>query len=222
MKEYIKNKTKNTTKHFRFGGIDVVEMDPMMNGVDINAVLKAVENNMPSHYYKDLEKVMIGDFEEFQTRKINALYRDNTLFITNDQDNANDLLDDLVHEMAHHVETLYPEEIYGDRSIIDEFIKKRSELKFEIRSDGYWTDDYDFDNLKYDERFDNFLYNRIGKNTLKMMTYGSFVRPYAAVSLREYFATGFEYYYLGKKDILEKISPRLYDKIDELHNLNFF
>ena len=37
-------------------------------------------------------------------------------------------------------------------------------------------------------------------------------------SLREYFATGFEAYYLGKQDALEKISPMLYDKINELHH----
>ena len=45
-----------------------------------------------------------------------------------------------------------------------------------------------------------------------------FIRPYASVSLREYFATGFEAYYLGKRDSLEKISPILYDKINALHN----
>jgi len=51
-----------------------------------------------------------------------------------------------------------------------------------------------------------------------MMTTGLFIRPYASISLREYFATGFEAYYLGKKNSLEKISPMLYDKINELHH----
>jgi hypothetical protein len=53
---------------------------------------------------------------------------------------------------------------------------------------------------------------------LKMVTTGIFIRPYASVSIREYFATGFEAYYLGKQEALEKISPMLYDKITELHN----
>ena len=55
---------------------------------------------------------------------------------------------------------------------------------------------------------------------LQMVTAGIFIRPYAAVSLREYFATGFEAYYLGKEETLDKISPRLYDKIFEIHHLN--
>tara|TARA_B100000214_G_scaffold303465_1_gene234170 strand:+ start:141 stop:809 length:669 start_codon:yes stop_codon:yes gene_type:complete len=219
MKEYIRNKTKNTTRFFKFGGIDVEEFDKMPDNVNMDAVFKAVENNLPSHYFRDIEKVKIGNFKEFEDRGINALYRDNTLMVTSKQDNTQDLLDDIVHEIAHHVETLYPEVIYSSRSIINEFIKKRHELEFELKSEGYWTKDYDFDNLKYDQKFDSFLYDRVGKNTLKMLTHGSFVRPYASVSLREYFATGFEYYYLGKQDILEKISPMLYDKIDELHNL---
>ena len=48
---------------------------------------------------------------------------------------------------------------------------------------------------------------------------GLFISPYAATSLREYFATGFEAYYMGKKDQLDKISPVLYDTIDKIHHL---
>ena len=59
---------------------------------------------------------------------------------------------------------------------------------------------------------------QILKGYLRMLTSGMFIRPYASISLREYFATGFEAYYLGQRDELEKISPRLYDKISELHN----
>ena len=53
-----------------------------------------------------------------------------------------------------------------------------------------------------------------------MVTTGIFIRPYGSVSLREYFATGFEAYYLGDKNLLNKISPHLYEKVDALHYLN--
>ena len=33
---------------------------------------------------------------------------------------------------------------------------------------------------------------------------------------------GFEAYYLGKRDTLEKISPMLYDKINELHHYQVY
>ena len=51
-----------------------------------------------------------------------------------------------------------------------------------------------------------------------MVTAGIFIRPYASVSMREYFATGFEAYMLGQKETLKTISPALYNKIDSLVN----
>jgi hypothetical protein len=222
MKEYIKNKTKNTTKHFKFGNISVEEIDPLPDSINIDSIFKAIETNLPSHYFKDLKSVKIGDFDVFEDRDINALYKDQTLFITNKQDGPEDLLDDIVHEIAHHVETIMPQEVYGNESVINEFLRKRYELKFELQSEGYWVNEHNFDNLKYDNNFDIFLYKRVGKNLMRMLTTGLFIRPYAAISLREYFATGFEAYYLGKQDILEKISPMLYDKINELHNYSSY
>jgi hypothetical protein len=40
----------------------------------------------------------------------------------------------------------YSREIYGDKSLIQSLSKKRQELKFELRSEGYWTEEYDFEN----------------------------------------------------------------------------
>ena len=40
---------------------------------------------------------------------------------------------------------------------IGEFLKKRHELEFELRSEGYWTSDYDFDELKFNPNLDEFL-----------------------------------------------------------------
>ena len=162
--------------------------------------------------------VKIQHLDVFDEKKVNALYRDGIFYITNQQSGTKDIVDDLVHEFAHHMETLYPEEIYSDRSVIREFVRKRQEMNFELRSEGYWTDDYDFDNLKYDAAFDKFLYERVGRNMLRMITTGLFVRPYAAVSLREYFATGFEAFYTGQEQTLEKVSPILFDKINDLHH----
>jgi len=218
MRNYISEKVSNTTKQFRFGGIEVNHSEELPQQFNLHSILKTIEKNLPPFYFKNLTKIQIEQDPEFDRRNVNALYRDGTFIISPKQKNVNDLIDDLVHEFAHHVETLFPEEIYADQKLINEFLRKRHELKFEIQSEGYWIDEYNFDNLKFDEKFDSFLYKRLGRNMLRMMTTGLFIRPYAAVSLREYFATGFEAYYLGKQNTLEKISPMLYDKINELHH----
>jgi hypothetical protein len=218
MREYVFEKVKNTTRHFRFGNVPVYEKDQLPDNVDAQAIFSSVERLIPSKLFSGLKGVQIGHQEVFDDREANALYRDGVFYITQDQDNAADLIDDIVHEFAHHAEVLYPEQIYGDQKIKKEFLKKRYELEFELKSEGYWTQEYDFKNLKFDEDFDQFLYKRVGKNLLRMITSGMFIRPYGAVSLREYFATGFEQYFLGSKQKLKKISPELYNKIDELVN----
>jgi len=217
VRDYILEKVKNTPTRFRLGGIEVEEIDPLPEDINLNHILKAIEKNFPSHYFNAVKGIKIEHLEEFDEREVNALYRDGYLYITNQQDDAEDIINDIIHEFAHHVETIYPEKVYGDESIKKEFLKKRKQLKQEIQSEGYWVNEYDFENLKFSNSFDLFLYKRIGKNLLRMLTSGLFIRPYSSVSLREYFATGFEAYYLGDRDLLKKISPFLYLKIDEIH-----
>ena len=75
-----------------------------------------------------------------------------------------------------------------------------------------------FANTEYDIKFDEFLYKKVGYSTLESHINGLFVSPYAVTCLREYWATGFEEYFLGDREYLKKISPRLYKKIEGVIN----
>lgn len=219
MRSYILEKVNNSPQFFSLGGIEVKEIDPISDQINLKTVLKSIENNFPSHYLRHLKGIEIVHLDEFDTREVNALYKDGIFYISNQQSDSQDLIDDIIHEFAHHMETISPENIYGDEALKREFLRKRKQLKFEIQTEGYWVEEYDFDQLKYNEKFDKFLYKKLGKTMLNMVTAGIFIRPYAAISLREYFATGFEAYYLGKRDKIKKISPILYEKINSLHHL---
>lgn len=218
MRSYIEERISNTTRFFKFGNIEVEEQAPTSPDVDLAAIFKAVENNLPSHYFKNLRAVKIGNFADLQNKNFSALYDDGIFYIDHEQPDSQSILNDVVHEFAHHIESIYTDLVYGDKKVVKEFLKKRAQLKFELRTEGYWVSEYDFNNLKYDEKLDEFLYKRVGKNMLKMVTTGLFIRPYASISLREYFATGFEAFYLGRRNELEKICPSLYNKILEVHN----
>ena len=218
MRKYITDKVGNTPTFFRIKDIDIFEKDVLPSHLNLNTLLRMIEKTVPQCFYQGIKAIHIGSYEEFERRDTNAFYRNKELYVSNKQDNYSDILDDIVHEIAHHVETLYPEETYSDTTLISEFLRKRLELEFELKSEGYWTNEYDFRNMKYSKSFDEFLYKRVGKNMLAMTTSGLFIRPYSAISMREYFATGFEAYYLGQKDILFKISPALYKKISDLQN----
>ena len=49
-----------------------------------------------------------------------------------------------------------------------------------------------------------------------MLTVNLFIGPYAATSLKEYFASGFEEYYLENRLYLREISPYIYRKVSLL------
>ena len=60
----------------------------------------------------------------------------------------------------------------------------------------------------------------VGYPVLSAMTVNLFYSPYGSTSIREYFANGFEAFYM-QEDInrLKKISPELYKKIIEISKI---
>ena len=128
MRKYIREKVENSPNFFRLNDIDVFEEDPISPHLNIDTLLKMVEKSVPQCFYKGIKAIRIGDYEEFERRDANAFYRNGELFISNKQDNYPDVMDDIVHEIAHHVEVLYPEEIYSDTTLIAEFLRKRMQL----------------------------------------------------------------------------------------------
>jgi hypothetical protein len=218
LREYIVEKMETTPKIFSFAGARVEQVDELPPGLDCQSIFKKVEDALPAKFLQGLKKVRIEDREDFKKRNLSALYDDDVLYISPNFSDDGSVFNDIIHEIAHHIETLYPGFIYDDGKIVHEFLKKRHEVEFELKTEGYWTEGYDFEDINYNEQLDHFLYKKVGPNMLRLVTTGSFIRPYAAVSVREYFATGFEAYYLGQKEKLDKISPMLYDKIYEMHH----
>jgi hypothetical protein len=206
-------------------GTHVYFKDDLENDeIDTERVVAKVESAIPDHLLSELEMIIIGWFDEFEERNINAFYKDGILHVSNIQDNEKDMFDDFVHEIAHSIESPYSYEIYGDHEVRDEFLRKRTLLH-----DKLWALDYKaprewFLNTEYDKEFDNFLFSTVGKDKLRLICTGLFISAYAAVSLREYFATGFTDYYLyPNHNFFKKVSPQLYKKLtflNEIKNLD--
>ncbi len=71
---------------------------------------------------------------------------------------------------------------------------------------------------EYDIEFDDFLLNKVGYDKLSILMQGLFISPYAATSLREYFATGFTDFFMEPDHrLLRSISPILYKKIEKIY-----
>lgn len=199
-------------------GLHVYIKDPLTNGVDAEEVIAQVEEHIPSHLLSEVEMIIVGWFKEFEERQLNAFYSDGCLYISNEQDDQQDFFDDVIHEIAHSLEEPHGYEIYGDKTLQNEFSKKRLQLHQILWSHGYKAPTSFFTNTEYDLEFDNFLLNKIGYDKLTLLSQGLFINPYAATSLREYFATGFTDFFIDSDhSALKTISPALYSKLLKLN-----
>ena len=158
--------------------------------------------------------IYIGQFKQLIDRDINAMFEDGAIYLTNDQTNDKDMIDDIIHELSHANEETYAALIYADGKIENEFLGKRKKLLDILKSEGYNVSIDTFMNAEYSRDFDMFLYKEVGYEKLTMFTMGLFVSPYGTTSLREYFANGFEHYFLHDLKYVKLISPAIYEKVD--------
>ena len=132
MLNYLKeshNRTTKTVQNFYTPtGLHVYIKDKLTGDIDPEEVIAKIEEHIPEHLLSEVEMIIIGWFKEFEERNLNAFYSDGCLHVSHEQDNNEDMFDDLVHEIAHSIEEPYGYEIYGDKKIENEFLKKRKFL----------------------------------------------------------------------------------------------
>ena len=223
---YIQNRQQMLEASGNFytsSGIQVFTKDEIVNNlVDMESVISKFESKLPAHVRDNVEMIIVGEFDEFQDRGINAFYKDSALYVSNIQTDNNDLLDDLVHETAHSIEEAYGYEIYADEKIKNEFLKKRLYLYEVLWNMGFKVPKEVFLDTEYSKEFDMFLLQDVGYDKLSEIGKGIFISPYAATSLREYFATAFTEFYLypNSHGYLRKVAPEVYKKLTALHVLD--
>jgi hypothetical protein len=226
LKEYIQQNQKKieeqVSNFYTSTGIHVYFKDRLVSDtVDVEMAVSKLESLIPTQLLSEIEMIIIGHFDEFEERNINAFYKDGALHITNLHMNESDLLDDMIHETAHAVEVAYGQEIYADAKIKNEFLAKREHLYNLLWSAGFKAPKKLFMNPEYDFDFDQFLLKDVGYEKLSKIVSGIFISPYAPTSLREYFATAFTEFYLNPNEhgFLKKIAPALYNKLEKINNV---
>ena len=214
MRNYLQQKKNN---HFVVRNVEVLVKDSPGNGINVRSVVEKSLSLIPSHLLKNLKAIHVGKFQELEDREIQGIFKDSVIFVTNEQDSETDMIDDIVHEIAHSVEEYYTKTLYADKSIKLEFVEKRKKLWFLLKNNGFSLDLDVCLGVEYNRSFDEYLYKTVGYPILSVMTASLFYSPYAITSLREYFANGFEAFFM-KEDIsrLRRTSPKLYEKILKL------
>ena len=132
-----------------------------------------------------------------------------------------DLIDDLIHEVSHSIETSHKDIIYADGALEEEFRKKRIALYQTLKDKGLHPPVNLTSELNYNKSVDDYLYRTVGYPILNQIVVNQslFIGSYSTTSIREYFAAGFEAYFLAEKQLVFDMCPVLYSKLKLLDNL---
>ncbi len=206
------------------GGVDVIINNTLPDNVNLKGAWCGVDSPPPPSLLEKMQKKITGQQEVIIKRNVNSMYKNGILYITHEQDNNADLYDDIVHEICHSVEEMHQDSIYGDDLLEDEFVRKRRFVLDILAADGYNCSSIDAGETRYTAKIDNFFHEEVGYKKLGNLTRNIFVTPYAITSIREYWATAFEKFWI-KPDLrpfIKKSSPVLYQKIinvKKMHNI---
>tara|TARA_B100000282_G_scaffold296860_1_gene280569 strand:+ start:7345 stop:8031 length:687 start_codon:yes stop_codon:yes gene_type:complete len=201
-------------RHFSKYGIEIFVKDKIVYDVSMNDVIDGVLDVLPNHLFDNIDSIRVGQFLELEDRKLQAMYKDRIIYLTNTRKTKKEMIGDIVHEVAHSIEEQFQKTIFSDNKIANEFLQKRKKLFDILTRNGYTKDKKYFKNLNYDKSFDMFLYEEVGYSVLRSLTANLFYSPYAATSLREYFANAFEKFFIkSAPPRLKNISPEAYKKI---------
>jgi len=208
------NEQKDWKKEYHLFGKMFYVQEPFVGMVGVQNIIDEIEQKIPPEIFNEIDVIMVGRFDFLEERELEAVYRDGGIYITNSLFSDEDLLENIIHETAHSIEESHGYYIYADHKIINEFVGKRETLQRILDSHGLETSQYDFNQTEYDEQFDEFLYKQVGYSKLIALTNGLVSNPYAMTSLREYWASGFEKYFLGDREEIKRLSPQLFKKIE--------
>lgn len=198
--------------------VNVLVKGHLPRGVSFQDVFDEVKEKIPKKLFSDIDSIIIGDFDFLNEKDLNSLYHDGKLYISNKKRSEDSILHDIIHEIAHSIEHKYKDELYEDKVLQIEFINKRRKLFNQMSPFYSECHDFDFDSIQYSDKFDEFLYKTVTYPKLARLSNGIFLSPYAATSLREYFADGFECYILHPhlRRHLYMLCPTLYEKIRKI------
>lgn len=225
MLEYIKNRQQKileqVSNFYTPSGIQVYFKDQLMNPeLDVERTATKLEKLIPVHLLSEIEMIIFGHFDEFEEKEISAFYKDGALHISNFIQEEEELLEHMIHETSHSIEEAHGKEIYYDQKIKSEFLSKRAVMHDLLWKMGFKSPKALFADTEYNHEFDMYLFQQIGYDKLSEIIMGLFINPYAATSLREYFATGFTEFYSHPNDhgYLNKISPKLFEKLELIND----
>ena len=202
-------RSKKMRDHFSLNGVSVIVKDALPEEVNLEFVLNYIAARVPFFLTQNIEIIYVGKFPEMEEREINAFYENDAIYVTNEQEEEMDMIEDIIHEISHAVEQNNQEFIYESGQLQREFLGKRRALSNLLSQKFKVPADFDID-VEYDRAIDDFLFRDVGYDALNQICVGIFPSAYACTSISEYWAKGFEELFIGETSDLKQMCPVLY------------
>lgn len=202
-------RSKRLKDQFNLNGVSVIVKDALPPEVNLEFVLNYISARVPFYLTQGIEIIYVGKFPEMEEREINAFYENDAIYVTNEQEEEMDMIEDIIHEISHAVEQSNQEFIYESGQLQREFLGKRRALSNLLSQKFKVPADFDID-VEYDRAIDDFLFRDVGYDALNQICVGIFPSAYACTSVSEYWAKGFEELFIGETNELKQMCPVLY------------
>lgn len=202
-------RSKKMRDHFSLNGVSVIVKDALPEEINLEFVLNYIAARVPFFLTQNIEIIYVGKFPEMEEREINAFYENDAIYVTNEQEEEMDMIEDIIHEISHAVEQNNQEFIYESGQLQREFLGKRRALSNLLSQKFKVPADFDID-VEYDRAIDDFLFRDVGYDALNQICVGIFPSAYACTSISEYWAKGFEELFIGESNDLRQTCPVLY------------
>ena len=208
-------KSKKVRDDFSINGISVLVKDKLPEEIDPEFVFSYIGSRIPFYLTKWVEVIYVGKFPEMEQRQIKAFYENEAIYLTNEQDDDMEMIEDIIHEISHSIEHNNMDFIYASGTLEKEFLAKRLALA-NLLKQNYRVPQEFLINGEYDQSIDDFLFKEVGYDVLNQLCVGIFPSGYAATSVSEYWAKGFEELFLGNRADLKEYCPVLFSRLTKL------
>jgi hypothetical protein len=180
LQESLKRSERQRREFHLSENINLYIKDPLTREVDVRAVMEKISNTIPSHLVSEIDSIFVGIFDEFEEMETNAMFKDGAIYLSNDQDDEQDMMDDIIHEIAHSLESPYGYLIYGNGKVEQEFLMKRAKLYEILKNEDLKPNKKLFINPEYTKKLDVYLYEDVGYDRLNFIcsSYSLFTSAY--------------------------------------------
>ncbi len=93
--------SKSIKDHYKLHHINIFIKDKLPKTLNFEQCIHLVSRMIPSHLLKAIDIVYVGKFSFLDDMDFSALYKDGAIYLSNKQDDEEQIIEDLIHEVAN-------------------------------------------------------------------------------------------------------------------------